>query len=194
MASPRRQPREAFKNPDRSGSWLAGRWSSSKRPLSALHLVSEPGGEVFRWLAERCSCGHTWLEHLRSGTAAQGGAQVCSVCGCPMFDVFHAKRERWLGNSRRCCDAASEQFGGPGLCAGGPVAGGVQAVAHVAGRYGAFARVDVDGHADTTRLSLEVCITGYYSRGKWRHQEYITYRTACLLAEAMDIDPYEVGI
>ena len=42
----RRQPREAFKNPDRSGSWLAGRWSSSKRPLSALHLVSELGGEV----------------------------------------------------------------------------------------------------------------------------------------------------
>ena len=46
----------------------------------------------------------------------------------------------------------------------------------------------------TPRGCLGLGITGYYSRGKWRHQEYITYRTACLLAEAMDIDPYEVGI
>lgn len=95
----RRHPNEAFKDPGLVDK-LIDRAVRFKRQtgVSALELVDELAGEGLRWLAERCSCTHTWLEHLRGGEAAQGGAQACSVegCSCGCYDFFHAKVERFI--------------------------------------------------------------------------------------------------
>lgn len=69
--------------------------------ISALTLVDELGSEALRWLAERCSCTHLWVEHLRGGPRP-GGLQPCSVegCGCANFDYLSARIDRWVADKR----------------------------------------------------------------------------------------------
>lgn len=62
---------------------------------SALGLVDELAGEGLRWLAERCACGHLWVEHLRGGPRPDG-SQPCSECDCAHYDFFSAKVDRFL--------------------------------------------------------------------------------------------------
>lgn len=95
----RRHPGVAFNDPDRVGRFIErARTFWRQTGEDPLGIMEDLGGPALSWLAERCSCEHTWLEHLRGGEAAQGGAQRCSHqdCGCTMFDFFHAKVERFL--------------------------------------------------------------------------------------------------
>lgn len=74
---------------------------------SALTIVDELAGASLVWLAERCSCGHLRLDHVRQGPTPDG-RQPCDgqtahdqsgmpvPCECTDFDWLAAKLEaRW---------------------------------------------------------------------------------------------------
>jgi hypothetical protein len=64
--------------------------------VSALTVVDELAGEGVAWLAERCECGHLWIEHLRGG-ARTDGSQPCATCGCSNFGQSLDERvEQWM--------------------------------------------------------------------------------------------------
>ena len=65
--------------------------------ISGLELLDELGATALDWLAERCSCEHSYLEHLRQGPRPDGTTPCCAPgCGCEHFDTFHAKVDRWI--------------------------------------------------------------------------------------------------
>lgn len=47
---------------------------------------------------------------------------------------------------------------------------------------------------DATRLKRRLGLTEYTTRGRKRKQEFIAYDKAVLIAEAINADPFEVGI
>jgi hypothetical protein len=76
-----------------------GRAKTFKRQtgVSGLELLDELGSTALEWLAERCSCEHTYIEHLRGGPRPDGTTPCATPgCGCEHFDTFHAKVDRWM--------------------------------------------------------------------------------------------------
>lgn len=67
--------------------------------VSALTLIDELGGTALEWLADRCSCGGLFVEHLRSWPTPDGYLP-CPDRGCEGFDFFNAKVERALAEGR----------------------------------------------------------------------------------------------
>ena len=65
--------------------------------VSALTLIDELGGVALEWLADRCSCGGLFIEHLRT-FPADDGSLPCPERDCLSFDHFHAKVERALAS------------------------------------------------------------------------------------------------
>lgn len=47
---------------------------------------------------------------------------------------------------------------------------------------------------DATRLRRRLGIAEYTTRGKKHRQQFISYENAAIIAEAINVDPFEVGI
>jgi FtsZ-binding cell division protein ZapB len=92
----RRDPEFVFADAGKVDRYLMGA-IAFKRTYgeSGLAIVDELAGEGVRWLAEQCSCGGLWIEHLRGGPGPDG-LQPCARTGCANFDTFHAKVERFM--------------------------------------------------------------------------------------------------
>lgn len=106
----RRDPANAFGNAGKV-TRLLGDAIGFKRTygISGLDIVERLGGEGFEWLAERCSCGGLWIEHLYGGGPTPDGRQPCERTGCESFDWFEVRVARWFREMDRRAEAGDKE-------------------------------------------------------------------------------------
>ena len=95
--SHRRRPQNAWRDPARVDELVErARGFKERTGVSGLRLIDALGERALAWLAYRCRCTHTWLEHLRFGGTTADGRQPCSTCTCSDFDMHGIRDEQAL--------------------------------------------------------------------------------------------------